>query len=323
MSIDVNQCIYKTVTNQIDFTKWQELANLISEAFGSACGAVVQYRQEEFNVVVASDNDNNFLAKNDTWSWHQPSFCKYMLEQKDKLYSPTPKSDDVFKHYPAVAKGIVRSYAGVPIFWPDGTPFGTVCAIDTDQTQYSDTLQKLLVQLGRLIEADIKIMCDMYEMTQLAITDPATHTLNRRGFTELGEKLIKDAQRSGEHLGLLYLDINKLKFINDNNGHDAGDRCINGLANILLKQCRANELVARVGGDEFVVLAKFKHNQDLHKLATRIQQEYRSYADSQYDLTPSGVSIGLCFSNTDDKPNLENLLKAADNNMYQQKLARH
>ncbi|WP_163933711.1 sensor domain-containing diguanylate cyclase [Paraferrimonas sp. SM1919] len=323
MLVESNRCIYQSVTNQIDFNKWQDLANLISEVFGSACGAIVQYRQDEFSVVVASENDDNFLAKHDSWSWHQPSFCRHIIEQGSPLYVPNPKADAYFSQFPAVVKGAVRSYSGVPVFWPDGTPFGTVCAIDTEQSDYSDTLQRLLEQLGRLVQADIKIMCDLFEISQLAVTDATTNTFNRRGFVELGNKLLNDAKRTGVDIGMLYLDINKLKYVNDNAGHDAGDLCICGLANILLAQCRANDIVARLGGDEFAVLVKIEQDDDLVTLAKRIKSEYRQFADGDARLSASGVSIGHSVAKYNQDINLEKLLKNGDKAMYIEKQQPH
>ncbi len=89
----------------------------------------------------------------------------------------------------------------------------------------------------------------------LSITDELTSLLNRRGFFTLAEQQIKIARRTGREMVLLFADLDKLKWINDTWGHAEGDRALCEVGKILKNTFRESDIIARIGGDEFVMLA--------------------------------------------------------------------
>jgi len=84
--------------------------------------------------------------------------------------------------------------------------------------------------------------------------DPLTETLNRRGFERELRRSLAYVQRYGVSAALLYLDLDDFKLINDRHGHAAGDAVLKAVASTLVRYVRASDVVARIGGDEFVVL---------------------------------------------------------------------
>ena len=92
------------------------------------------------------------------------------------------------------------------------------------------------------------------KLRTLAMTDGLTGLLNRRGFTQHGERLLSHAARHGLPVTALMLDLDHFKQVNDTHGHDAGDRALQLFARLLGESCRSGDLIARLGGEEFAVL---------------------------------------------------------------------
>jgi diguanylate cyclase (GGDEF)-like protein/PAS domain S-box-containing protein len=87
-----------------------------------------------------------------------------------------------------------------------------------------------------------------------AMHDPLTGLLNRRGLSQRAGVLLLDAEKSGEAVSLLFLDLDGFKQLNDRAGHAAGDACLVAVAQLLKSHAAASDVVARVGGDEFLLL---------------------------------------------------------------------
>jgi len=92
------------------------------------------------------------------------------------------------------------------------------------------------------------------QLRQLAITDPLTGVLNRNGWAEQAERVLRHAQRRREPLSLLMLDLDHFKQINDQHGHEAGDEALRFFGQVLLCCRRSGDVIARLGGEEFCVL---------------------------------------------------------------------
>ncbi|EDM67650.1 MAG: sensor domain-containing diguanylate cyclase [Moritella sp.] len=320
---DSQSCLSRAQQSIIDLDKWQQTVDLIAELFDSACGAIVQLRKDEFNVVVASQNEDSFLSRDVTWPWDINSFCRKIVETKQELNIQQAKSDAYWKLSPPVVEGKIRSYCGLPIFWPSGQLFGTICIIDTKETEYSPTLIKLLEQFCRLITADLQMLHDYEAIHDLALTDELTGLNNRRGLSFLGEQRIKDARRAKQTIGIVYLDIDNLKQINDKQGHQVGDQCIITLANVLKENGRESDIIARIGGDEFIIMTSFNdesiHDVQLEALCSRILECY-NLAASEYDVGEiTSISYGYQTFDYERTTVLEDMIAQADRLMYRNK----
>ena len=93
------------------------------------------------------------------------------------------------------------------------------------------------------------------ELRALSLTDELTGLYNRRGLITIAEKVIKVARRLKKRVLLLYADLDDLKVINDNYGHKEGDYALIAAASIFKKSARESDVIARIGGDEFVILS--------------------------------------------------------------------
>ena len=92
------------------------------------------------------------------------------------------------------------------------------------------------------------------ELRELSLTDELTGLYNRRACLTLGEQLLKIANRDKKGIYVLYADVDNLKIINDEMGHQTGDQALSDVAAILKEKFRESDVIARIGGDEFVVI---------------------------------------------------------------------
>jgi diguanylate cyclase (GGDEF)-like protein len=99
-------------------------------------------------------------------------------------------------------------------------------------------------------------------LREWALLDPLTGLLNRRGYWILAENLIHNAARDSRNLGLIYFDMDSLKQINTEGGHDAGDKAIKEISEIMRACTRKTDVLARVGGDEFVIVFELDPKKD-------------------------------------------------------------
>ena len=126
-------------------------------------------------------------------------------------------------------------------------------------------------------------------MKRLAVTDGLTGLLNRRGVEEAGAREVGRAHRYGGSLGVAVLDIDHFKSINDHHGHPAGDEALQNIAAALVETTRATDIVARIGGEEFVVLMPDTQWHGVGELAQRLRERL---ARCEVDGQRLTVSIG-------------------------------
>lgn len=153
----------------------------------------------------------------------------------------------------------------------------------------------------------------------MALHDNLTGLANRYQFTLRGQDLFALARRTGCHLTLLNIDIDNFKSINDNYGHAAGDAVLVYVANTLRACCRESDLLARVGGDEFVVLLPdTPAGPSLEALLNRLRAAIDVVLPGSDDTIRLSISIGVatCDSST---PSLDTLMQKADEAMYRAK----
>lgn len=156
-------------------------------------------------------------------------------------------------------------------------------------------------------------------LKELAYTDSLTGLYNRHQFFILAEQAIKNVVRTKSSIAICFLDVNKFKEVNDQFGHHIGDELLLNLATVLKTHTRDSDIVARIGGDEFVIiLDKIKSREQADILVTKLNQHINKpfiYGGESFSYT---VSIGLSIF-PDDAETLPELIKLADSKMYQQK----
>lgn len=153
-------------------------------------------------------------------------------------------------------------------------------------------------------------------LQQSAVTDSLTGLRNRAAFIDHLHLAVERAQRGNLRFGLLYLDVDGFKTVNDTLGHAAGDAVLREVAKRLTTVLRSAEVAARLGGDEFVVLAET--GRDLDALARRVAAVLAAPYAVEGGRLPIRVSIGIAQF-PDNGTNADAMLHAADAAMYADK----
>ena len=154
------------------------------------------------------------------------------------------------------------------------------------------------------------------ELRALSLRDDMTGLCNRHGFALLAEQRFKECQRSGSPLTLVYGDVDHLKAINDGFGHGAGDIALRLCDRALEATFRGSDVVAHIGGDEFVVLAE-ADARDLRAVNLQLRQELdRLTAESGLRFSVS-LTIGSAHSTQSHPLSLNDMLSRADDFMYE------
>lgn len=178
-----------------------------------------------------------------------------------------------------------------------------------------DEEKKILIVLR-----DITDQKNMEEhLHSLAVTDDLTGLYNRRGFALAAEQELKHAFRRKEELTLLFFDIDNLKMINDTFGHIEGDKVIKSAAMALRSIFRESDIVARWGGDEFVVLALDVPNGRVPVLLERLEKGLKQYNELNADSYALMFSLGIANYDSEKPFNLSEMVRIADKMMYKDK----
>lgn len=157
------------------------------------------------------------------------------------------------------------------------------------------------------------------EVRSQSIIDELTKLHNRRGFLTLGQQQLKIANRTKRGILLFFIDLDNMKKINDTLGHHEGDLALMEIATVLRETFRDYDIIARIGGDEFVVLAIDVSESSAEIITARLRENLRirnSYGKHPYKLS---ISMGTVYQDSEFPCSINELLARADSLMYEQK----
>ncbi|MDX1453750.1 MAG: GGDEF domain-containing protein [Oleiphilaceae bacterium] len=188
--------------------------------------------------------------------------------------------------------------------------------------QYFDTLLYAYMSIATAIVFSLLgfvIGRREYLITQMALRDSLTGLFNKRYFKSRLEQEIARHQRYNHPLSLIQIDLDHFKDVNDTYGHEGGDATLKHVAQILMDNCRKNEIAARVGGEELCVLATECDAEAAMAMAERLRQHIeRANVSWQQHVIPVNASFGVaCAKHTHD--DWHSLYRAADTALYRAK----
>ena len=155
------------------------------------------------------------------------------------------------------------------------------------------------------------------KLHRVSITDDLTGLLNRRGFMNMADKQFKIADRKKDDLFLIYADLDGLKKINDNYGHQAGDRALLEIAKILNKIFRQSDIVGRLGGDEFAVLTTSDIDPGQAGACERLSEALKESNRINNFGFKLDLSVGIARYDSKNPCSLEEFIFLADSLMYE------
>jgi diguanylate cyclase (GGDEF)-like protein/PAS domain S-box-containing protein len=230
------------------------------------------------------------------WSRHQGESLRQVCETGEPLYMEHPV------RFPGGSRWQATSLA--PLRDGEGR-IRAVLGIARDITERKHAEQR---RLG--------------ELEQLAHADALTGLPNLRGFDLLSKQAVAQAARAGQGVGAIYADLDNLKEINDQCGHAAGDQALRDAATILRVTLRSVDVIARVGGDEFIVLAAGDGEDSIHQLVERLQEGIVVFNSSHDGPQALSVSCGVSWREPGKAVKIDRLVSDADEAMYREKARR-
>jgi diguanylate cyclase (GGDEF)-like protein len=213
-------------------------------------------------------------------------------------------------------------WLGVPLI-VEGKTIGVMVVQDYKNARaYGEREKRILEFVSTQVARAIERKRLEEEIRSLSLTDELTGLYNRRGFTLLAEQELKLAQRMKRAMLLFFGDMDNLKTINDTWGHAQGDQALCEVAAILKQNFRESDIIARIGGDEFVVLAVDASKESAEIIVNRIQAALDALNSAGGDSYHLAISLGFASYNPEAPSMVSELIAQADIQMYQQKQSR-
>lgn len=272
-----------TNNNLAPYTSFEEAAkevmSLLHSKLGFKLWMVTRTVDNDWIVLHADDHGYN-VKQGDVFQWSD-SFCSRMVRGEGPQIAP--KSADVAAYLEApIGKQVpIAAYIGMPLEDDAGELFGTLCAIDPEPQPDAiqdelPLLQILSKQLVTYLHFELKQQQAQRELEiaqQASEKDHLTGLFNCRGWDKLIDLEENRCSRYGHPAGIIILDLDNLKTINDKQGHEAGDALICKAADCFRNATRLSDAIARVGGDEFAILTTETKPHDTQQLVLRIRKE--------------------------------------------------
>jgi diguanylate cyclase (GGDEF)-like protein len=244
------------------------------------------------------------------------SFCAHAILGSGVMLVPDARADERFSENPLVlGEPNIRFYAGYPLRIGQHH-VGTLCLIDRHLHPFNAEDEQLLRDLARTAEEELL-------SAHLAATDHLTGLTNRRGLENFAPNALALCRRLQKPATFVYLDLDRFKQVNDRYGHAEGDRALTTFAQGLRTVFRESDIIARIGGDEFIVLlvdaVLASAAVALGRLRAHLAEVSRG-APRGYEIQ---FSVGLVEFDPNRHASIDDLLKEADVAMYQDKNQRH
>lgn len=281
--------------------------------------------------------DKQWFKSISGWSVNELSteltLCAHTIESNALTVVPDTAADKRFADHPlVVGKPKFRFYAGHPLTGIDKQTIGTFCVMDIRPRKVTETERQLIIDLAamaelelatdRLSEAQREIVSRLSVSRREATIDPLTRLWNRRGTTMFLRNAIKKADADGHDLAIGMIDIDGFKRINDMHGHLVGDEALRKAAQVMTSMLRHDDVVGRLGGDEFLVLLPRTNERAATAILNRIREAIRGTAiRTREGPVRMTFSVGFTVRQPGDKLSEDDLLRNADDALADSKTA--
>lgn len=287
------------------------------------------YLQTEIGLVSEVDGNDYIVKYSDAIGQpiepetHFPlgnTYCSVTLAEERVIAVTEAAKSAFFKGHPCYQTFELETYLGVPLTI-DGELWGTLSFSSAAQRELPfDALEIELISLvASAIETILAEKRRLDELRQLAYFDPLTELSNRTSaIYQINERLKKQRQQ-GTPFYVAIADADHFKTINDRYGHQAGDRVLRKLAQVLKANIREHDLAARLGGEEFVLLIDSDNVAVAHKALERCRQQVHDNPVTLDDGTEIKYTISVGMTRTADKDEFLQIYQRADQALYRAK----
>jgi diguanylate cyclase (GGDEF)-like protein len=291
----------------------REILSYLHQQLGFSLWMVTRTEGQNFILLKMEDHSYN-LQEGAVLGWPD-SFCYRMVRGEGPCVAPQVSTVSAYLELPIRQQIPIGAYIGVPMNLSDGSLFGSLCAIDPypqpeEIQEELPTVELLAKLLSTILENELKCQEQARRLERIeaeAMSDSLTALYNRLGWEKLLFAEESRCQSYGDPAGVIYIDLDNLKPINDTKGHAAGDQLIYDAARTICSAVREQDIVARIGGDEFVVLGVNCNSQQIEGLAKRIETS----------LAKAGIEASIGYAFRHPSKGLGAACQEADQKMYE------
>ena len=188
---------------------------------------------------------------------------------------------------------------------------GVICISRTGRRRWSADERALLAGVAERVGIAVQQVDAKEALIALSRTDSLTGLYNRRDFVEAIEENLSELTASGKRAALIYLDLNNCKGVNDTHGHNQGDAALRAAANIMSDSAEADEMVGRIGGDEFALWLSADSAAEAEGRAKRLTEQAGALAEFSKDLQATlGMAAGIALFEPDSNEEIDALFAA-------------
>lgn len=138
--------------------QWQDIANLLAEIVGIPAALVMRLNGDKIEVLISSESEGNPYEVGDAEHFENSGlYCETVVNSQDKLLVPDALADPNWDTNPDIKLNMI-SYLGFPISYPDNTPFGTLCILDSKCNPYSATVEKLMIKFQDVLQGHLQLV---------------------------------------------------------------------------------------------------------------------------------------------------------------------
>lgn len=296
----------------------REALDYLRRYSGMAMWTVSRVQDEDW-VLLRVDDGFYGMSDNTVLNWGD-SFCSKMVRNEGPRFDPNVDATGVYCDRPVYEQVRIGAYIGIPLTLPDGSLFGTLCGIDPEPREdFPAVFRDGVTVIARLLslivweeKRKIQSAREAAILLEEANRDPLTGLANRRAWDRALEEEETRLMPLAEPAAVLVIDLDDLKQINDEQGHEAGDDYLCAAAVALRTAVRESDRVARLGGDEFAILAPSCSREQGRNLAARIDRAFQR----------RGIRASIGVAMRRQSRTLNQAFALADERMYEQKKRR-
>jgi len=291
-------------------TASDQMLSVMSEIMGINT-FFVAVNDSRTNFVLRALNRGEILVTEESRPFHE-AYCSLVVDTEDDiLIIPDITSDPATRNMQITDELGRASFIGVPIQLRDGKKIGTVCGMDRRPYAFSKVEIALLKSMATFLAR-------AFELENATFRDQVTQAFNRNYLDMCFAGNWKDKFQS---IGVLFIDFDNFKTVNDSYDHSLGDDVLRAVTEKVRKGIRADDILCRIGGDEFVVLVlNYEQEHTLIRIIEQIQAELEKPLDTSVGEISISASIGLSRYPLDGTE-IRDLIKKADRAMYEVKRA--
>ncbi|RBW65633.1 diguanylate cyclase [Vibrionales bacterium C3R12] len=298
-------------TSQIDvpdemFNGWQQTLDLLAEIVDSPAVLIMRVTATDISVFTASRTQGNPYHRHDREVLGNGLYCETVIQNQSELNIPNALKDKDWEHNPDIKLGMI-AYCGLPLTWPDKTPFGTICMLDSQEREYSLLYRQLLERFQNGINANL---ASLYQHSELQYLNQILENNVQQRTSELAklsEKLIQEIESRrviedsvdyyksydaltglpnrlsfmssltqqlnasiSPHTTIIYFGLRNFKSINNSYGYVIGDKLLQLFSQRVQRFLCSDTLFARVAGAEFVIAQPKSDTTDEMQLINQI-----------------------------------------------------